>query len=131
MIFNKIQIHVDFVFKGDDDVLLNPKLVSAAINRHLEMNVTTSCPFTWGCKMQGKANRNPKSKYFTPEIIWEPDHIPDYFSGACYIVSGKLAVAMARIQRDVPIFPLDDVYIGILLHRLNRSSCIFSGKFCD
>ena len=133
MYLNFIEAHcsaVDFVFKGDDDVLINPKIVSNVIRTHLLTNKTAHCPFTWGCKKYDKPIRNPGSKYFIPEIIW-PNHVlryPPYFAGACYVLSGKLAVEMARIQQQVPLFPLDDVYIGILAQKLNMTSCFKTGK---
>lgn len=122
----------DFVLKGDDDILLNPKIISKIIlNNGVNNSTSSNCPFLWGCKKYDEPIRNPASKYYIPELIWpeEAGKYPPYFSGACYLLSGSVAIAMAKVQKSVSIFPLDDVYIGILLEKLNLTRCMSTGTY--
>ena len=46
--------------------------------------------------------------------MYPKDDYPAYFSGAAYLTTGNFTLNLAKTISSVPVFPLDDVYIGSL-----------------
>ncbi|KAJ8014863.1 hypothetical protein DPEC_G00020190 [Dallia pectoralis] len=114
--------HTQFVFKGDDDVLVR----TAALITYLQQQMVQS----GGQRSEGmKAfvvgdvigaalpNRVKSTKYFIPESFYRGLY-PPYGGGGGVVYSGQLALRLNRISQRVHLYPIDDVYVGMCLYRL-------------
>lgn len=110
-----------FVFKGDDDVFVNtPKLITylqQQLEEHQAHN--TLDEFMVG-DVIGSAlpSRAKRSKYFIPEGFYRGRY-PTYAGGGGVVYSGALARRLHNISKTVHLFPIDDVYVGMCMFRLN------------
>lgn len=117
-----------YIFKGDDDILLVPENFYA----HIQQLASSNDPLaSIGClKSSGeKVVRQLTSKYFMPESLVPYETYQPYYSGAGYIVTQEVAQKMYQHYNRVPLVPLDDTYIGMLLHFANLSR-IFRNTYC-
>ncbi|XP_024239089.1 N-acetyllactosaminide beta-1,3-N-acetylglucosaminyltransferase 2 [Oncorhynchus tshawytscha] len=111
-----------FVFKGDDDVLLR---TPALLDYLREQTIQSGAPGSEGMKgfMVGDViraavpNRVNSTKYFIPDSFYKGLY-PPYGGGGGVVYSGELALRLNRISRRVHLYPIDDVYVGMCLHRL-------------
>jgi len=99
-----------FVFSGDDDVFVNTPAVvaylwtlgpAAAHQLYLGQVITLATPM-----------RDPASKYYIPVSFYEGAY-PPYAGGGGYLVSGALLGRLLRASALIPLFPIDDVYVGM------------------
>jgi len=54
------------------------------------------------------------------------EHYPNYFSGAAYLITNEVASELAAARFDVPMLPLDDTWIGVLVKSIDRTSDMLS-----
>ena len=74
----------DFVFIGDDDILIVPQNLAREIQRIKSEPQTQAV----GClKPEEYVTRTPKNKYFVPRQLYFPETYPQYFSGGGYVTS--------------------------------------------
>ncbi|KAM7418125.1 hypothetical protein PAMA_017661 [Pampus argenteus] len=112
-----------FVLKGDDDVFINtPRMISflqdqlrkpqadKAMNDFMVGNVI-------GAALPNRANA---SKYFIPESFYQGLY-PAYAGGGGVVYSGVLAQRLHNISKRIHLFPIDDVYVGMCMIRLQTS----------
>ncbi|KAM6107249.1 N-acetyllactosaminide beta-1,3-N-acetylglucosaminyltransferase 3 [Pterocles gutturalis] len=104
-----------FVFNGDDDVFVNTDNIvhfARATQGPQEQHLMVG---------QVLANtgpiRNPHSKYFIPRQVQAPERYPPYCGGGGMLMSGSTARVITREARDIEIFPIDDVYLGMCLEK--------------
>lgn len=116
--------NVDFVFKGDDDILLVPE----NLFKHLELiDGRQNTSELVGCMHKNEmVNRNIKSKYYMPRELVKEDRYPPYFSGAAYIMASHVVLQLAKTKEELPITPLDDTYVGELIKHNNLTEKMFS-----
>lgn len=102
-----------FVFNGDDDVFVNTDNVVAFTrgipsDRHLLAGqvLANTGPI-----------RDPASKYFVPTQLMPSELFPPYCSGGGVLMSAFTARAIHRAAQHIPLFPIDDVYLGMCLER--------------
>ncbi|CAG5081503.1 Oidioi.mRNA.OKI2018_I69.PAR.g9893.t1.cds [Oikopleura dioica] len=108
----------DFVFKGDDDILLVPQNL---INEISKIKYSPSIEAI-GCKKGPElVIREPTSKYFIPNQIYPKPKWPLYFSGAGYLTTGEFSMNLAKVATEVQVVPLDDVWIGTLIEKMGKS----------
>lgn len=111
-----------FVFKGDDDVLLR---TPALLDYLREQTILSGGPgsevmkgFMVGDVIEAASpNRVNSTKYFIPASFYNGLY-PPYGGGGGVVYSGELALRLNRISRRVHLYPIDDVYVGMCLHRL-------------
>uniref|UniRef100_A0A4W5KV45 Hexosyltransferase n=1 Tax=Hucho hucho TaxID=62062 RepID=A0A4W5KV45_9TELE len=111
-----------FIFKGDDDVLVR---TPALLDYLREQTIQSGGPGSEGMKgfMVGDViraavpNRVNSTKYFIPANFYKGLY-PPYGGGGGVVYSGELALRLNRISRSVHLYPIDDVYVGMCLHRL-------------
>ncbi|KAM4555902.1 N-acetyllactosaminide beta-1,3-N-acetylglucosaminyltransferase 2 isoform 1-T2 [Odontesthes bonariensis] len=112
---------VHFVFKGDDDVFVNvPKLITylqSQLKKSQALNTLED--FMVGEVIgSAKPNRVKSSKYFIPDTFYKGFY-PLYPGGGGLVYSGLLAKRLDQISKTVHLFPIDDVYVGMCMIRLN------------
>ena len=116
----------DYVFKADDDIVVNPKVLvkitlehlsgiqlnkESHLNEQSELNKVSVTSF--GChKFTDLPVRSPESKYFIPKQLWSTKY-PSYYSGAAYMMTIDVALKLAEVKETTTVFPIDDVYIGV------------------
>ncbi|CBY07635.1 unnamed protein product [Oikopleura dioica] len=109
--------NVDFVFKGDDDILLIPQNLIKEISRVKSSDSIEAI----GCKKEPEeVARNPKNKYFIPNQMYREQKWQAYFSGAGYLTTGNFSKELAKMADQTKAVPLDDCWIGILINKMNK-----------
>ncbi|KAK2101007.1 Acetylgalactosaminyl-O-glycosyl-glycoprotein beta-1,3-N-acetylglucosaminyltransferase [Saguinus oedipus] len=105
--------HVRFLLSGDDDVFVH----TANVLRFLRAQPPGRHLFS-GQLMQGSVPiRDSWSKYFVPPQLFPGSVYPVYCSGGGFLLSGITARALRSAARHTPLFPIDDVYMGMCLER--------------
>lgn len=106
---------VSFVFSGDDDVFVNTDAVisyleslddSKSTRLYVGHVLTTASPL-----------RDPRSKYYIPMTFYKGPY-PPYAGGGGFIISGELMQPLSFISKLFPLFPIDDVYMGLCMKAL-------------
>ncbi|XP_055035191.2 N-acetyllactosaminide beta-1,3-N-acetylglucosaminyltransferase 2 [Misgurnus anguillicaudatus] len=126
--------HAHFIFKGDDDVFVRTRALLDYLNQHedtvqkTDRNKTKqSDDFVMGDVIANAwPNRQPGTKYYIPESFYKGTY-PAYAGGGGVVYTGSLAMRLREVSRWVSLFPIDDVYLGMCLHRLRVSPTHHSG----
>lgn len=108
-----------FVFKGDDDVFVNTaKMVAYLHEQQNNPNITMGDFMVGDVIGAALPNRLNKSKYFIPDTFYKGLY-PTYAGGGGVVYSGLLAKRLHHMSKRVHLFPIDDVYVGMCMLRLN------------
>ncbi|KAM9356776.1 N-acetyllactosaminide beta-1,3-N-acetylglucosaminyltransferase 2 [Symphorus nematophorus] len=110
-----------FVFKGDDDVFVNtPRMISYLQDQLEKPQANMSIKDFMAGDVIGAAlpNRVNDSKYFIPESFYKGLY-PMYAGGGGVVYSGLLTKRLHNMSKRVHLFPIDDVYVGMCMIRLN------------
>lgn len=108
--------HVSFVFSGDDDVFVNtPAMLSylqslkppKASESYIGHIISTASPL-----------RDPKTKYYIPLSFYDGPY-PAYAGGGGFLISGELLQPLYYVSQAIPMFPIDDVYLGMCMKALD------------
>lgn len=106
--------NVKFIFKGDADVFVN-------IENILEMLGGRRAGedfFVGDIIFHAKPIRRRNSKYFVPEFIYGQGIYPSYAGGGGFVMSGHTALRLHLACKEVELFPIDDVFLGMCLLRI-------------
>ena len=91
--------NADYVFKGDDDILLVPRNLATLIDE-MEISGTDAM----GClKKDERVNREITSKYFMPDDLIETATYSSYYSGAGYVLRAEVALGMSKAKAHQPL----------------------------
>uniref|UniRef100_A0A8C9Y245 Hexosyltransferase n=1 Tax=Sander lucioperca TaxID=283035 RepID=A0A8C9Y245_SANLU len=110
-----------FVFKGDDDVFVNtPKMISYLRDQLKKPQAhKTLRDFMVGDVIAAAVPiRFNESKYFMPDSFYKGFY-PMYAGGGGVVYSGLLAKRLHDMSKRLNLFPIDDVYVGMCMVRLN------------
>lgn len=126
--------HIHFIFKGDDDVFLRTRALLDYLNQHearvqkTDRNKTKDLhDFVVGDVIANAwPNRQPGTKYYIPDSFYKGTY-PAYAGGGGVVYTGSLVMRLQEVSRRVSLFPIDDVYLGMCLHRLGLSPSHHSG----
>lgn len=115
--------HVSFLFNGDDDVLALTENIVEYL-QSLEDSDGSRHLFSGFVHPKSLPIRAIENKYFVPREIHASDTYPPFCSGGGILLSRYTAFVMYLMSKHIPLFPLDDVYLGMLLAkvRLNLTS---------
>nr|XP_054759592.1 beta-1,3-galactosyltransferase 1-like [Lytechinus pictus]XP_054759593.1 beta-1,3-galactosyltransferase 1-like [Lytechinus pictus] len=111
--------HAKFAMKIDDDTMLNKARILAFIlrapshgvvigNLNLDMPVVRSRVGDWG-------------KYHISEDFYPASTYPPYLSGTAFIMSTDLVEATFRTALSTPLFPWEDVFMGMCWKKIGVS----------
>ncbi|XP_076025843.1 N-acetyllactosaminide beta-1,3-N-acetylglucosaminyltransferase 2 [Genypterus blacodes] len=111
-----------FVLKGDDDVFVNtPAMLNFLQDQLQKKREKDLRDFMVGDVIASAApNRKNRSKYFIPNHFFKGLY-PTYAGGGGVVYSGLLAKRLSYISKRIHLFPIDDVYVGMCMVRLNAS----------
>ncbi|KAM9426131.1 N-acetyllactosaminide beta-1,3-N-acetylglucosaminyltransferase 2 [Pholidichthys leucotaenia] len=117
-----------FVFKGDDDVFVRTDALLEYLHKKWEehkvwrtLTHKSDLDLLVGDVINNAMpNREPSTKYYIPESFYKGAY-PPYAGGGGVVYSGSLALRLREISQRVRLFPIDDVYLGMCLHRLGLS----------
>lgn len=101
-----------FVMKTDDDMLINIDRLLA----YLQRASTTS--FFGGKMAKTTVIRDYDNKFFVPRSVYPKDVYPPYCEGLGYLMSYDVVHKLYFTSLTTPLFPWEDVYIGMLLTQL-------------
>ncbi|XP_054661932.1 N-acetyllactosaminide beta-1,3-N-acetylglucosaminyltransferase 3 [Grus americana] len=106
---------VHFIFNGDDDVFVNTDNVihfAMATQGIEERHLMVGQLF-----INNSPVRIQHSKYFVPTQLLASKQYPPYCGGGGMLMSGFTAHVISRESRDIELFPIDDVYLGMCLEK--------------
>lgn len=117
-----------FIFKGDDDVFVRTDALLDYLHKQWEAHIlmkdytneTDLDLFVGDVINNAMPNREPSTKYYIPESFYKGVY-PPYAGGGGVVYSGSLALRLKKVSEQVRLFPIDDVYLGMCLHRLGLS----------
>ncbi|XP_014880413.1 N-acetyllactosaminide beta-1,3-N-acetylglucosaminyltransferase 2 [Poecilia latipinna] len=106
---------VSFVFSGDDDVFVN----TDGLIRYLEsLDASQASQLYVGHVLKSASPlRDPKSKYYIPLTFYSGPY-PAYTGGGGFVISGELMQSLSFVSKLFPLFPIDDVYMGLCMKAL-------------
>nr|DBA20542.1 TPA: hypothetical protein GDO54_017307 [Pyxicephalus adspersus] len=102
-----------FIFNGDDDVFVNTFNVITYL-RELRAD---SHLFVGLLIANVGPIRNPNSKYYVPLQVTRSSSYPKYCGGGGILMSRLTAHAIYNKSLEIPLFPIDDVYLGMCLEK--------------
>uniref|UniRef100_A0A3Q4HVP8 Hexosyltransferase n=1 Tax=Neolamprologus brichardi TaxID=32507 RepID=A0A3Q4HVP8_NEOBR len=102
---------VKFIFKGDADVYVNVENILEML-RGQQPNEDL---FIGDIIIRAKPIRRRTSKYYVPEFMYGGGLYPDYAGGGGFVMSGHTAQRLSSACRQVELFPIDDVFLGMCL----------------
>lgn len=106
--------NVPFIFKGDDDVFVNPtNLLEFLSDRQPQENL-----FVGDVLKHARPIRKKDNKYYIPAVMYSKATYPPYAGGGGFLMSGSLARQLHHACDTVELFPIDDVFLGMCLEVL-------------
>ncbi|KAM4675912.1 UDP-GlcNAc:betaGal beta-1,3-N-acetylglucosaminyltransferase 7-like [Discoglossus pictus] len=99
----------EYVFKGDDDEFVNP---------HSLANYVSSFNDSSKLQIHGYLHIHPPperdGKYAIPISVYPHGFYPPFVSGGGFLIPANLIPSLRWAASTIPVFPLDDVFIGFL-----------------
>ncbi|KAJ8039143.1 Beta-1,3-galactosyltransferase 1 [Holothuria leucospilota] len=104
-----------YVMKVDDDVYINFKILIDTL-----INAPRKKGYIVGRVSRGsRPVRDKTHKWYVSLDTYSRKVYPDYVSGLAYVMSGDLPRKIYYTSISTPPFPWEDVYIGMILEKLN------------
>lgn len=108
--------NVPFIFKGDDDVFVNPTNLVDLIDFRTQEGKMHDL-FVGDTISKAVPIRNRQSKYYIPKELFNEPY-PPYVGGGGFLMSSQLARRFFAVSESVTLFPIDDVFLGMCLQKL-------------
>uniref|UniRef100_A0A8D0HKG8 Hexosyltransferase n=1 Tax=Sphenodon punctatus TaxID=8508 RepID=A0A8D0HKG8_SPHPU len=112
-----------FIFKGDADVFVNVENIVDFLERH----DPTEDLFVGDIIYNAHPIRVRKSKYYIPETMYGLGTYPAYAGGGGFLLSSSTMRKLAQACKEVELFPIDDVFLGMCLQRINLKPVLHEG----
>ncbi|XP_056117125.1 UDP-GlcNAc:betaGal beta-1,3-N-acetylglucosaminyltransferase 9 [Rhinichthys klamathensis goyatoka] len=104
-----------FIFKGDADVYVNiDNILEMLEGQEIDKDL-----FVGDIIVHARPIRRRNSKYFIPEFIYGQGIYPSYAGGGGFVMSGHTALKLHLACKEVELFPIDDVFLGMCLLRID------------
>lgn len=134
--FESQSCQTKFVFKGDDDILLNTFLLKQLLNKYQDH---VKEPFMMGSVLRNSPRVTDKSsKYFVSGDQYRAAYYPPYVSGGGFVMTTSLALALAKAMSkyfgdsssimNIPPLPIDDAFLGVCLQNAGLTSAIRNNR---
>ncbi|XP_068130455.1 beta-1,3-galactosyltransferase 1-like [Hyperolius riggenbachi] len=109
--------NASYVMKVDSDVFLN---VNYLVHHLLHPELPAHENYITGYFVYHTGPiRNKFSKWYIPHELYPGDTFPPYPSGPGYVFSADMAKKIYDVAQGIIVINLEDVFIGMCLHRLN------------
>ena len=108
-----------FILKTDDDTYINIKGLQFTVikySKHLKLRGIGGL-----CMQNQKPIRDTDSKWYVPNSMYPKTTYPTYCSGSAYITGYDIMKQIVSVSQDTPFFPMEDVYIGLVLQHIGLS----------
>ncbi|KAL0624829.1 UDP-GlcNAcbetaGal beta-1,3-N-acetylglucosaminyltransferase 7 [Plecturocebus cupreus] len=106
--------HIPFIFKGDDDVFVNPtNLLEFLADRQPQENL-----FVGDVLQHARPIRRKDNKYYIPGALYSKASYPPYAGGGGFLMAGSLARRLHHACDTLELYPIDDVFLGMCLEVL-------------
>ncbi|NWJ02998.1 B3GN9 acetylglucosaminyltransferase, partial [Crypturellus undulatus] len=115
--------NVKFIFKGDADVFVNVENIVDFLERH----DPTEDLFVGDIIYNARPIRIRKSKYYIPETMYGLSIYPAYAGGGGFLLSSHTMRKLSMACKEVELFPIDDVFLGMCLQRINLKPVLHEG----
>ncbi|MEQ2259005.1 hypothetical protein XENORESO_005376 [Xenotaenia resolanae] len=115
--FNIYCPRVKFIFKGDDDVFVSTHNLLELIDFKEQERKDVDL-FVGDTISKAIPIRNRQSKYYIPKELYDQPY-PPYVGGGGFLMSSHLARRLFAVSEDVELYPIDDVFLGMCLKKLN------------
>lgn len=105
-----------YILKADDDEFVNPHSLVSYISTSVKkfpLQVHGFC--------QSRCPVEHWGKYGIPFSVFPYDFYPPFVSGGGMLYSAELVPSLLNASSTIPVFPLDDVYFGLLALAANIS----------
>ncbi|CAL1614158.1 unnamed protein product [Knipowitschia caucasica] len=114
--------HTTFVFEGDDQVFVNTPALVALLQAQLQEPRGPRLQDVMLGKVLSREqpNRSPLSSHFVPESFYKGSY-PLLASGTGRVSSALLLRRLLQVSHRVHLFPVEQVYVGMCMIRLNLS----------
>ncbi|CAK1590771.1 unnamed protein product [Parnassius mnemosyne] len=100
---------VNFLFKTDDDVFVNPWTLKTVAREHPHAQLL-------GYKInKSRLHRDVYYKHYMPRWLQRDDIIQEYLSGTGYLINGGYLRKILNAAYKVPLVNIEDVYISYLV----------------
>ncbi|XP_052720248.1 beta-1,3-galactosyltransferase 1-like [Crassostrea angulata] len=116
--------HAEFLMKTDDDVFVNTEALLATLSQHKSQLRESVGGYCWS---KEKPNRQRGSKWYISYKMYPKKYLPGFCSGTGYVTSIRVAKKLYDVSKNVPLLPLEDVYIGLCLRALRMSVTTIKG----
>ncbi|CAH6779759.1 N-acetyllactosaminide beta-1,3-N-acetylglucosaminyltransferase 3 [Phodopus roborovskii] len=115
--------NASFVLNGDDDVFAHTDNMVTYLqghdpDRHL---------FVGHLIQNVGPIRVPWSKYFVPTLLSADEYYPPYCGGGGFLLSRFTVAALRHAARVLPVFPIDDVFLGMCLRQQGLAPASHNG----
>ncbi|KAG8441348.1 hypothetical protein GDO86_006906 [Hymenochirus boettgeri] len=105
-----------YVMKIDTDMFFNPWFL---VRNILEPDKPTKVGFITGQVIIGASPfRDPNNKWYIPVSLYPENQYPVYCSGTGYVFSNDLSSRIYNVGVEIPIFPFEDVFVGMCVKKL-------------
>ncbi|XP_071481039.1 beta-1,3-galactosyltransferase 5-like [Diadema antillarum] len=108
--------HANFVMKIDDDVMLHQQRLRRMLRNQPALNFSAG-----EVMIDTPVVRNASSsegKWYLSEEYYPNQTYPPYLNGHLYVLSSDLVEAVYHTAVQTPLFPWEDVFVGICLQKL-------------
>ncbi|XP_071481037.1 uncharacterized protein [Diadema antillarum] len=113
---NRFCRHANFVMKLDDDVMLHQKRLLELLQDQPAANFSAGEVLV-NTPVVRKA-KSKDGKWYLSEEYYPNQTYPPYMNGHIYLLSSDLVEAVYQTAVQTPLFPWEDVFVGICLQKL-------------
>ncbi|XP_071489690.1 UDP-GlcNAc:betaGal beta-1,3-N-acetylglucosaminyltransferase 7-like [Diadema antillarum] len=113
---NRYCRHANFVMKLDDDVMLHQKRLLELLQDQPAVNFSAGEVLV-NTPVVRKA-KSKDGKWYLSEEYYPSQTYPPYMNGHIYLLSSDLVEAVYQTAVQTPLFPWEDVFVGICLQKL-------------
>ncbi|XP_054754458.2 beta-1,3-galactosyltransferase 1-like [Lytechinus pictus] len=105
--------HARYTMKIDDDTMIHQEKLLQLLKYAPAVNFTAA-----GTLIKTPVIRDRRNKHYISETYYPSPTYPPYLNGPGYLLSTDLAEGLYKVAVRTPLFPWEDVFLGICLKQL-------------